>query len=148
MAQNRAASYRYQLLERVEAGLVLTGTEVKSLREGKATLRDAYAAVRRGEAWLLNCHIPQYLPGGVFNHIPLRPRKLLLHRREIDRLAGKMQQKGLTVVPLRIYFRDGRAKCELALGRGKAQRDRRQEEREKETRREAREALRRSRRRG
>jgi len=148
VAQNRAASYRYQLLEKVEAGLVLTGTEVKSLREGKATLRDAYAAVRRGEAWLLNCHIPQYLPGGVFNHAPLRPRKLLLHRREIDRLAGKMQQKGLTVVPLRIYFRDGRAKCELALGRGKAQHDRRQEEREKEARREAHEALRRSRRRG
>jgi SsrA-binding protein len=147
-AQNRAASYRYQLLEKVEAGLVLTGTEVKSLREGKATLRDAYAAVRRGEAWLLNCHIPQYLPGGVFNHTPLRPRKLLLHRREIDRLAGKMQQKGLTVVPLRIYFRDGRAKCELALARGKAHHDRRQEEREKEARREAREALRRSRRRG
>ncbi len=99
-------------------------------------------------AVLLRCHIPQYLPGGVFNHEPLRPRKLLLHRREIEKLAGKTQQKGLTIVPLRIYFRDGRAKCELALARGKAQHDRRREEREKEARREAHEALYRFRRRG
>lgn len=147
VAQNRAASYHYQLLERVEAGLVLTGTEVKSLREGKANLREAYAAMRNGEAWLLHCHIAQYLPGGAFNHEPLRPRKLLLHRREIDKLAGKTQQKGLTLVPLRIYFRDGKAKCELALARGRKQYDRRQQEREKEARREADEAIYRSRRR-
>lgn len=147
VAQNRAASYHYHLLERIEAGLVLTGTEVKSLREGKANLRDAFAAVRNSEAWLLNCHIPQYLPGGHWNHAPLRPRKLLFRRREIDKLAGKTQQKGLTLVPLRIYFRAGKAKCEIALARGKKQYDRRQGEREKEARREASEALYRSRRR-
>lgn len=147
MAQNRAASYHYHLLEKVEAGLVLTGSEVKSLREGKASLRDGYASVRNGEAWLLNCHIPEYQPGGPFNHQPLRPRKLLLNRREIEKFAGKTQQKGLTLVPLRIYFKDGRAKCEIALARGKKQYDRRQEEREKEARREASEAMYRSRRR-
>lgn len=147
VAQNRAASYNYHLLERYEAGLVLTGTEVKSLREGKATIREAYATVRSNEIWLLNCHIPEYLPGGPFNHVPLRPRKLLLSRREIDKLAGKSQQKGLTLIPLRIYFKDGRAKCEIALARGKKQYDRRQAEREREARREADEAIYRSRRR-
>ena len=147
VAQNRAASYNYHLLERFEAGIVLTGTEVKSLREGKAGLREAYAAVRDGEIWLLNCHIPEYQPGGPFNHQPLRPRKLLLNRREVDKLAGKSQQKGLTLVPLRIYFKDGRAKCEIALARGKKQYDRRQAEREREARREATEAIYRSKRR-
>jgi len=147
VAQNRAASYHYHLLETLEAGLVLTGTEVKSLREGKANLRDAFALVRGGEAWLLNCHIPQYLPGGPWNHEPLRARKLLLSRREIDKLAGKTQQKGLTLVPLRIYFRNGKAKVEIALARGKKQYDRRQHERDKEARREASEFMYRSRRR-
>jgi len=127
--------------------MVLLGTEVKSLRAGKASLREAYATVRKGEIWLLNCHIPEYLPGGSFNHDPLRPRKLLLSRREIDKLAGKTQQKGLTLVPLRLYFRNGRAKCELALARGKKQHDRRAAEREKEARREASEAIYRSKRR-
>ena len=141
VAQNRAASYNYHLLERYEAGMVLVGTEVKSLREGKANLRDAFAAVRNGELWLFNCHIAEYLPGGHFNHNPLRPRKLLLNRREIDKLSGRTLQKGLTLVPLRIYFRDGRAKCELALARGKKQYDRRQAEREKEAKREATEAI-------
>jgi SsrA-binding protein len=147
VAQNRGASYNYHLLEKFEAGLSLTGTEVKSLREGKASIRDAYAAVRNAEIWLLNCHIPEYLPGGPFNHDPLRPRKLLLNRREIERLIGKTQPKGLTLVPLRIYFKNGKAKCEIALARGKKQYDRRQAERDREARREADEAIYRSRRR-
>lgn len=147
VAQNRAASYNYSLLDKFEAGLVLVGTEVKTLREGKATLRDAYAEVRAGEFWLVNCHIPQYLPGGPRNHDPLRPRKLLLTRREMDKLGGQIQQKGLTLVPLKLYFRNGLAKCELALARGKKFHDRRQAEREREAKREASEAMYRSRRR-
>jgi SsrA-binding protein len=141
VAQNRAASYNYHLLDKLEAGLVLAGTEVKTLREGKGTLRDAYAEVRTGEAWLLNCHIPEYLPGGTRNHDPLRKRKLLLHRREIERLLIQTQQKGLTVVPLKIYFRDGIAKCELAVAKGKKFHDRRDAERQKEAKREASEAM-------
>ena len=127
--------------------MVLVGTEVKALRDGKANLREAYAVVRGGNVWLLNCHIAQYLPGGPFNHEPLGPRKLLLHKREISKLAGKTQQKGLTLIPLRIYFRDGIAKCEIALAQGKKSWDRRQSEREKEAKREASEAIYRSRRR-
>ena len=141
VAQNRAASYNYHLLDKLEAGLVLVGTEVKTLREGKGTLRDAYAEVRTGEAWLLNCHIPEYLPGGTRNHDPLRKRKLLLHHREIERLLIQTQQKGLTVVPLKIYFRDGIAKCELAVAKGKKFHDRRDAERQKEAKREASEAM-------
>lgn len=140
-AQNRAASYDYILLESFEAGLVLLGTEVKSLRSGKVSLREAYAVIRGREAWLINCHIPEYQPGGPFNHVPLRPRKLLLHSREIDKLAGKTQEKGLTMVPLRIYFKDGMAKCEVALARGKKHHDRREYERTKEAKREAKEAI-------
>lgn len=127
--------------------MVLLGTEVKALREGKANLRDAYAVVRSNVVWLMNCHIAQYLPGGPFNHEPLRPRKLLLNQSEISKLEGKTQQKGLTLIPLRIYFRDGLAKCEIALARGKKQYDRRQSEREKEARRETAEAMYRYRRR-
>jgi len=141
VATNRAASYHYHLLETYEAGMVLVGTEVKSLREGKANLRDAYAEVRGNEVWLRNCHISPYLPGGHFNHEPLRPRKLLLSRHEISKLSGKTQQKGLTLIPLRIFFRDGIAKCDLALARGKKQHDRRQAEREREAKREASEAI-------
>lgn len=141
VARNRAASYNYHLLEKYEAGMVLVGTEVKSLREGKASLREAYAEVRGNEMWLLNCHIPEYQPGGPFNHVPLRRRKLLLNRREIDKLAGRTQQKGLTLIPLRIYFKDGRAKCEVALARGKKYHDRREAERQKEAKREASEAI-------
>ena len=141
VAQNRAASYNYHLLENMEAGMALAGTEVKALRDGKANLRDAYAEVRGTSVWLVNCHIPQYGPGGPFNHEPLSRRRLLLHRQEIERLIGKTQQKGLTLIPLRIYFRDGIAKCELALARGKKEWDRRQTEREKETRREVSEAM-------
>ena len=147
VAQNRAASYNYELLDRLEAGLVLVGTEVKSLREGKGALRDAYADVRHGEAWLENCHIPEYLPGGTRNHDPLRKRKLLLHKREIEKLLVQTQQKGMTVVPLKIYFRDGVAKCELAVAKGKKFHDRREAERRKEAKREADEAMFRSRRR-
>ena len=146
-AQNRSAPYNYHLLEKQEAGMVLLGTEVKSLREGKANLRDAYAIVRGNSVWLINCHIAEYLPGGPFNHQPLRPKKLLLKRSEIEKLAGKTQQKGLTLVPVRIYFRDGIAKCEIALAKGKKQWDRRQAEREKESRREVGEAIYRYRRR-
>ncbi len=141
VATNRGASYHYHVLETYEAGMVLFGSEVKSLREGKANLRDAYAEVRRSEVWLLNCHISQYLPGGPFNHEPLRPRKLLLNRHEISKLAGKTQQKGLTLIPLQIYFLDGIAKCDVALARGKKQHDRRQAEREREAKREASEAI-------
>ena len=147
VAQNRAASYNYTLLDKLEAGMILVGTEVKSLREGKGTLRDAYAEIRAGEGWLVNCHIPEYLPGGLRNHDPLRKRKLLLNRREIDRLVIQTQQKGLTIVPLKIYFRDGIAKCELAVAKGKKFHDRRESERQKEAKREADEAMYRSRRR-
>lgn len=147
VAQNRAASYNYTLLDKLEAGIMLVGTEVKSLREGKGTLRDAYAEVKAGEPWLLNCHIPEYLPGGTRNHDPLRKRKLLLNRREIDKLQVQTQQKGMTLVPLKIYFRDGIAKCELAIAKGKKFHDRRESERQKEAKREADDAIYRSRRR-
>ena len=141
VAQNRAASYNYHLLEKMEAGMALVGTEVKALRAGQANLRDAFAEVRGTSVWLVNCHIPQYMPGGPFNHEPLSRRRLLLHKREIEKLYGKTQQKGLTLVPLRIYFRDGIAKCELALARGKKEWDRRESEREKESRREVNDAI-------
>lgn len=141
VAQNRSASYNYHLIEKLEAGMVLLGTEVKSLREGKANLRDAYAVVRGNEVWLMNCHVSEYLPGGHYNHQSLRPRKLLLHEAQIEKLATQTQQKGLTLVPLRIYFRNGVAKCEIAIARGKKQWDRRQAEREKEARKEVGEAL-------
>jgi SsrA-binding protein len=147
VAQNRTASYNYELLDKLEAGLVLAGTEVKSLREGKGTLREAYAELRAGEGWLINCHIPEYQPGGPRNHDPLRKRKLLLNHREIDRLTVQTQQKGMTIVPLKIYFRDGIAKCELAVAKGKKFHDRRESERRKEAKREADEAMYRFRRR-
>lgn len=147
VSQNRAASYNYHLLDKLEAGIVLVGTEVKSLREGKGTLREAYAEIRAGEVWLVNCHIPEYQPGGPRNHDPLRKRKLLLHSREIERLLIQTQQKGMTIVPVTIYFRDGTAKCELAVAKGKKFHDRREAERRKEAKREADEAIYRSRRR-
>jgi SsrA-binding protein len=141
VAQNRSASYNYTLLDKMEAGLVLVGTEVKTLREGKATLREAYAEIRAGEAWLVNCHIPEYQPGGPRNHDPLRKRKLLLNRREIDRLVVQTQQKGMTIVPMKLYFRDSLAKCELAIAKGKKFHDRREAERNKEAKREANEEI-------
>ena len=121
--------------------MVLVGTEVKTLREGKGSLREAYAEIRLGEAWLVNCHIPEYLPGGYRNHDPLRKRKLLLKRREIERLLVQTQQKGMTIVPTKIYFRDGIAKCELAVAQGKKFHDRRESEKQKEAKREASEAM-------
>ena len=147
VAQNRAAGYHYHLLERLEAGLVLHGTEVKALREGKANIRDAYVDFKPSGAWLVNAHIAQYLPGGPWNHEPLGNRKLLLHKNELHKLAARVQSKGLTVIPLRIYFRNGIAKCEIALAQGKKQWDRRQDERNKEARREAEQAMYRNRRR-
>jgi SsrA-binding protein len=119
IVDNRKARYDFQLLERVEAGIVLTGTEVKSLREGRATLGQAYADIRDGEAWLHGAEIAIYDQGNRANHDPTRTRKLLLHRREIDRLYGQVREKGLTLVPTRLYFKEGRVKIELALARGK-----------------------------
>jgi len=147
VAQNRAAGYNYHLLEKLEAGLVLHGTEVKALREGKANIRDAYVEFKPSAAWLVNAHIAQYLPGGPWNHEPLGSRKLLLHKNELHKLATKTQSKGLTVIPLRIYFRNGIAKVEIALAQGKKSWDRRQDERTKEARREAEQAMYRNRRR-
>ena len=147
VSQNRSASYNYHILEKLEAGLVLHGTEVKALREGKANIRDAYVDFRPSGAFLVNAHIAQYMPGGPWNHEPLGDRKLLLHRREIYKLSGRTESKGLTVIPLRIYFRDGIAKCEIALAQGKKVWDRRQDERNKEARREAESAMYRNRRR-
>ena len=119
VATNRQAAYRYNLLDRWEAGVQLTGTEVKSLRTGQATMKDAYAAVRDGEVWLHNMHIPPYQPASRENHEPERPRKLLLKRKEIERLIGTTAEKGLTLVPTRVYFKGPYAKVEIALARGK-----------------------------
>ena len=126
IAENRKARHDYHLLERVEAGLVLTGTEVKSLRDGRATLGQAWADIREGEAWLQGAEIATYAQGNVANHEPTRPRKLLLHRRELDRLYAQVREKGLTLVPTKLYFKNGRVKVELALARGKDVRDKRQ----------------------
>ena len=143
VATNRQASHRYLLLDRWECGLVLTGTEVKSLREGKAQLKDGYAQVRDGEVWLYNVHIPPYGPATRENHEPERPRKLLMHRGEILRLIGKTREKGLTLVPTRMYFADGtRAKVEIALARGKDMGDKRQAIKEREMKREMERAIR------
>jgi SsrA-binding protein len=127
IAENRRARHEYHLLERHEAGLVLTGTEVKSLRDGHANLRRAYGDIRDGELWLVGAHISAYEQGSIGQHEPDRDRKLLLHRREIDSLIGKVQEKGLTLVPTRLYFKNGRAKVELALARGKDVRDKRRD---------------------
>jgi len=127
IADNRRARHDYHLLDRFEAGLVLTGTEVKSLRDGRASLAQSFAEVRDGEAWLVGANIATYDQGNIANHDPDRPRKLLLHRREIDRLLGQTRERGLTVVPTRLYFKDGRVKIELALARGKEIRDKRRD---------------------
>ena len=142
IATNRQARHRYNFLETWEAGLVLTGTEVKALREGKAQIKDGYASVRDGEVWLHNVHIPPYGPASRENHEPERPRKLLMHKREIERLIGKTREKGLTLVPTRIYFRDGRAKVEIALAKGKDVGDKRQAIKEREMKREMERAIR------
>ncbi|MBV8064963.1 MAG: SsrA-binding protein SmpB [Actinobacteria bacterium] len=127
IADNRRARHDYHLGDRVEAGVVLTGTEVKALREGKTQLTRAYAEVNGNEAWLVGVHIPEYLQGNRANHDPERPRKLLLHRREIDRLYGQVREKGVTLVPTRMYFKDGRVKVEIAVGRGKELHDKRRD---------------------
>jgi len=143
IATNRQARFRYHFLETWEAGLVLTGTEVKSLREGKAQIKDGYASVRDGEVWLHNVHIPPYAPASRTNHEPERPRKVLMHRREIERLIGKTREKGLTLVPTRLYLRNGRVKVEIALAKGKDVGDKRQTIKEREMKREMERAIRR-----
>jgi SsrA-binding protein len=144
VATNRQASFRFNLLERFEAGIVLTGTEVKSLRESGAQLKDAYAVLRDGEVWLIGMYIPPYGPASRENHDPERPRKLLLHRSEIDRLTGRTQERGLTLIPTRVYFSDSgsRAKVEIALARGKDLYDKRETIRKRETAREMQRELR------
>jgi len=141
VATNRQASFRYELLEKWEAGIQLQGSEVKSLREGGVQLKDSYAELRDGEVWLQNMHIAPYKPAAQDNHEPERPRKLLLHRREIERLIGKTAEKGLTLVPTRVYFKGPRAKVEIALARGKDIRDKRRSIKEREQRREIERAL-------
>jgi SsrA-binding protein len=136
VATNRRARHKFELLDRVECGIELTGTEVKSLREGRAQLGDAYAMIDKGEVWLRNAHIPPYPPAASQNHDPERPRRLLLHRYEIERLAGRVERRGLTLIPTRIYFKGPYAKVELALARGREQRDRRREIRDRDIRRE------------
>jgi SsrA-binding protein len=136
VATNRRARHRYEFLETFECGIELLGTEVKSLRQGKAQLTDAYAAIEDGEVWLRGLHIPPYPPAASQNHDPDRIRRLLLHRYEIERLIGRAERRGLTLVPTRIYFKGPRAKVELALARGKEQRDRRREIRDRDVRRE------------
>ena len=136
VATNRYASYRYDLLDKLETGIVLQGTEVKSLRNGSATLKDGYANIRDGEMWLYNVHIAPYGPASRENHEPERPRKLLAHKREIERLVGRINERGLTLVPTRIYFKGPRAKVEIALARGKDVGDKRQAIKERELKRE------------
>ncbi len=136
VATNRRAQHRFEYVEQMEAGIQLQGSEVKSLREGKAQMSDAYAVVDRGEVWLRNLHISPYAPASHQNHDPERPRKLLMHRNEIERLIGRTQQRGLTLIPTRIYFKGPHAKVELALARGKEGRDRRREIADRDVRRE------------
>jgi SsrA-binding protein len=144
-AVNRSASHNYFLLEKFEAGIALRGTEVKSIRNGRANLKDAYGLVKDGELWLINAHIGEYDHGNIFNHEPLRTRKLLVHRSELNKLIGKAQQKGLTLIPTRLYFRNGRVKVEIALAKGKQMWDQRETERRKTADKEAREAIARNR---
>ena len=141
IAENRRARHDYQLLERLEAGVVLTGTEVKSLREGRTTMGQAWAEIRDGEAWLHGLEIATYAQGNRANHEPMRARKLLLHRRQIDSLYGTVREKGLTLVPTRLYFKDGRVKVELAVARGKEQRDKRRALAERDAKRQMERAL-------
>ena len=136
VATNRKAFHNFSILETYETGLVLKGTEVKSLRESQVNFKDCYASIENGEAWLIGCHITPYHHGSDANHDPERRRKLLLHRREINRLVGKIAERGLTLIPLRLYFKDGRVKLELGLARGKKLHDKRESIREREVRRE------------
>jgi len=143
IARNKKARFNYDLGERYEAGLVLTGSEVKSLRLGKANLTDSYARLKGGEVWLLGAHITPYPFASYDNHLPERPRKLLLHKREINKLAGKIQEQGMSLIPLAIYFKRGRAKVELALAKGKKLHDKRQTMKKRDQQREMARAMRR-----
>ncbi len=136
VAKNRKAFHDYEIVETYEAGIVLQGTEVKSVREGRVNLKDSYAQVKDGELWLRNCHISPYPQGNIYNHEPLRPRKLLLHKRQISKLTVDTTRKGLTIVPLSFYFLDGRVKVEIAVARGKKAYDKRETERRKDVERE------------
>jgi len=147
-AVNRAASHNYFLLEKFEAGVALRGTEVKSIREGQANLRDAYGLMKDGEAFLLNAHIGPYSHGNIANYDAVRTRKLLLHTQELRKLEGKTQQKGLTLIPTRLYFRRGKVKCELAVAKGKQDWDKRATERKREADKEAKAAVAASKRKG
>jgi SsrA-binding protein len=142
VARNRRARFEFDLLESVEAGIVLTGTEVKSLRNGKASLEESYAGIERNEVWLYGCDIPEYLQANRMNHKPKRPRKLLLHRREIDKLIAKSAERGLTIVPLKIYFKDGIAKIEISIARGRKLYDKRDALKKQDARRDMDRALR------
>ena len=148
LALNRQASHFYHLLEKFEAGIQLTGTEVKSIREGKANLKDGYAMVKGGEVWLLDCHISPYRAGSYMNHAPLRARRLLLGRHEINKLTGKTHEKGLTLVPTRLYLKKNLIKCEIALAKGKKVYDRREESRNRTIDREAQQEMHAHRKRG
>jgi SsrA-binding protein len=141
VASNRQASFRYEFLDKLECGMVLQGTEVKSLREGAVQLKDGYATLRDGELWLHNVHIAPYAPASRDNHDPERSRKLLAHRRELDRLSGTINERGLTLVPTRIYFSGPRAKVEIAVARGKDRYDKRQAIKERDTKRDMQRAL-------
>jgi SsrA-binding protein len=141
VARNRRAFHEYEVLDRIECGLVLVGTEVKSLRDGHANIEDAYAKVEGGELWLIGSDIPEYVMGNRLNHKPRRPRKLLLHRREIDKFAGKASQRGFTLVPLRLYFKRGKAKLELAVTKGKQAHDKREALKKADAQREMRRAM-------
>jgi SsrA-binding protein len=141
IAENRRARHDYHLVERYEAGIALTGTEVKSLRAGHASLQRAFGDVRGGEVWLVGAHIPEYAQGNIANHDPDRDRKLLLHRREISSLIGKVRERGFTLVPTRLYWKDGRAKVEIALARGKEARDKRRDIAERDAKRQIERAL-------
>jgi SsrA-binding protein len=142
---NRSASHNYFLMEKLETGVVLTGSEVKSIRAGRANLKDAYGLIKDNELWLLNAHIGAYENAGYAGHAPTRTRKLLVHKEELRRLIGKAQQKGLTLIPTRFYFRRGKVKCEIALAKGKQLWDKRETERRRTADKEAREAIARSR---
>ncbi len=144
LSDNRQAGHNYYLLERYEAGIVLAGTEVKAAKNGKIQLKDAFAEVQGNEAWLMNAHISPYSHGNRENHEPVRKRKLLLHRAEIDKLLGKTREKGLALVPTKIYLKNGKIKCELAVARGKKLHDKRESERTREMQAEARAAMGRS----
>ena len=141
VAANRQAFHNYEIIEKFEAGMVLTGTEIKSARDGRVNLKDAYAIVKNAEVWLLNCHISPYSHGNYANHDPLRTRKLLMHRSEIKRLIGRTTEKGLTLVPLKVYLKNGRLKCELALAKGRKLHDKREVSKQKTIDKETKQAL-------